>query len=1058
VAKPADSVATINAALAAGLNLLLTPGVYNLAAPINVTKAGTVVLGLGLATLTATAGNAVLTTADVPGIDIAGLTIDAGEVNSPVLVQIGTPGSTADLSADPVALQDVFFRVGGPHVGKAAVCLEVNSSDTLLDHLWIWRADHGVPGSVGWTVNTSDTGLVVDGDDVTALGLFVEHFQKYNVMWNGDGGQVVFFQNELPYDPPDQASYSHDGVQGYAAFKVADDVTTFDGWGMGSYIFTNVNPDIHVTSAFEVPVTPAVRLHDVLTINLSGPGTIDHVVNTTGGPVSTANKDVASQVVEYPTLARIYSFNDFHGRITPTPALPFAYTLESAVLADPDNSMVVSAGDNVGASLFESMIAQDDPTIQLLNTLAATDGINFKASAVGNHEFDQGADDLLNRIVGGTNADGTTAPVKAAWTYLAANVVSKTTGQPILDPYYIYTLGNGLRVGVIGVVTQETQTGSLVSPAGIAGVTFLDAVTTVNKYADELKSGGLADLVVAVYHDGSQVASSLDAAITANASFAAIVNQTNANVDAIINGHTHMVYAWTGWAAEDPAGLDTHPGRAIVEAGSYGSNIGNITIALDTDTGRVGASTAQVLPLVDAKAVDLSLGSMQQISDDVTAAVAEAQVLGDQVVGAVSSDVTTAFAGGTWTAAGGTTTYQNTGSATRDNRAGESTLATLVADAFLDTANSSPQVGGADIGLINAGGGLRSELLYAPDGLVTYAEANAVLPFANNLWTIELTGAQFKQFLEEQWQTLDPTGARPTRPFLATGVSSNVTYTVNTDVTTAAPCILEAGCTWDDATSHITSVFVDGQPLDPAKTYKIMTISYLTAGGDNYRVMPAGTGAMDTGLLDRDAWIDYLMKMSGLTAINGTPTISIAPDYARASVVVSNLTPATAPMGRTTVAAGESVTASLTRLDLASLGSPANTTLTTYLVPSPETAVTAGTVLGTTAVTAPGDSAGCAAAGVPADLNPASDGCAKLDITIPAGTPAGEYTLVSVAEPSGTTVRLPITVTVTAPVVKAPTGGSVVAGSGGLAGALAVAICLGAGFALVMSTRRRQTR
>jgi len=304
VATPSDSVSTINAALARGLNLLLTPGVYNVDSPIKVKRADTVVAGLGMATLTASNGNSVLTTADVTGIDISGLIVDAGPVNSPLLMQIGSKngnnGVPHNQASDPTALQDVFFRVGGPHVGRATVALEVNRDSTILDDLWIWRADHGVVGSVGWTINTADTGLVVNGDNVTATGLFVEHFQKYNVIWNGNGGEVIFFQNELPYDPPTQAAYEHHGVLGYAAFKVADNVQSFQGYGMGSYIFTNVNPDIHVSHAFEVPQTLGVQLHDLLTINLSGPGTIDHVINDTGGPVSSANRDVASQVVSYP--------------------------------------------------------------------------------------------------------------------------------------------------------------------------------------------------------------------------------------------------------------------------------------------------------------------------------------------------------------------------------------------------------------------------------------------------------------------------------------------------------------------------------------------------------------------------------------------------------------------------------------------------------------------------------------------------------------------------------------------------------------------------------------
>lgn len=304
IATPSDSVSTINNALSKGLNLLLTPGVYNVNSPIKVKRTDAVVQGLGFATLTATSGSTALTTADVAGIDISGLIVDAGPVNSPVLMQIGTKngnnGVPHNQPSDPTGLQDVFFRVGGPHVGKATVSLEVNTPYTILDDLWIWRADHGVAGSVGWTVNTANNGLVVNGDNVTATGLFVEHFQQYNVIWNGNGGEVIFFQNELPYDPPNQAAYEHDGVLGYAAFKVADNVQTFHGYGMGSYIFTNVDPSIHVSHAFEVPNTPGVQMNDLLTINLSGPGTIDHVINDTGGPVSSANSDVASQVVSYP--------------------------------------------------------------------------------------------------------------------------------------------------------------------------------------------------------------------------------------------------------------------------------------------------------------------------------------------------------------------------------------------------------------------------------------------------------------------------------------------------------------------------------------------------------------------------------------------------------------------------------------------------------------------------------------------------------------------------------------------------------------------------------------
>ena len=189
-------------------------------------------LGLGHATLTAVGGAVPLTVADVPGVVVAGVTIDAGTVESPVLLQVGKKnGNTSSKKSDPsnpTTLSDVYFRVGGPHVGKADVALEVNSDDVLIDHTWVWRADHGVEGFSGdterWNTNTGRNGVVVNGDDVTATGLFVEHFQEYNTVWNGERGGTILYQNELPYDPPTQADWMHDGVEGWAGYKVGDQV------------------------------------------------------------------------------------------------------------------------------------------------------------------------------------------------------------------------------------------------------------------------------------------------------------------------------------------------------------------------------------------------------------------------------------------------------------------------------------------------------------------------------------------------------------------------------------------------------------------------------------------------------------------------------------------------------------------------------------------------------------------------------------------------------------------------------------------------------------------
>ncbi|CAN7151924.1 adenylyl cyclase [Arthrobacter sp. LjRoot14] len=307
VASPADSVKTINSQLARGKNLLLTPGIYDVDQSIEVKRANTVVLGLGMATLTAVNGAVPLTVADVPGVDIAAVTIDAGEVNSPTLMRIGKardsdaggPSNSLNHSdpANPTTLHDVFFRIGGPHVGKASLSLEVNSDNVLLDHIWAWRADHGK--GVGWTTNTGENGVIINGDNVTATGLFVEHYQEYNVIWNGENGKTIFFQNELPYDAPNQAAWQHDGVLGWAGYKIADSVKTHELWGGGSYVYNNVDPTIHATRGFEVPVTPGVKLHGLLTVNL-GAGTLDHVVNDTGAPVSTDAVGVPSYVANFP--------------------------------------------------------------------------------------------------------------------------------------------------------------------------------------------------------------------------------------------------------------------------------------------------------------------------------------------------------------------------------------------------------------------------------------------------------------------------------------------------------------------------------------------------------------------------------------------------------------------------------------------------------------------------------------------------------------------------------------------------------------------------------------
>ncbi|KOV91492.1 coagulation factor 5/8 type domain-containing protein [Streptomyces sp. NRRL B-3648] len=298
IVKPGATAADMNTALAAGKNLLVTPGVYHLNQTINITRPDTVVLGMGLATFVPDGGITAVSTADVDGIEIAGLLIDAGTTNSQTLMQIGPAGSSASHAANPIQLSDVFVRIGGATVGKATDSLVINSANTIIDHTWIWRADHGNGGTVGWSTNTADTGLVVNGNNVTAYGLFVEHYQKTQVIWNGNGGRTYFFQNEMPYDPPNQSSWMNGSAKGYPAYKVASSVISHEAWGLGSYCYFSANSSVVADRAFEVPSVSAVKFHDMVTVSLGGVGTISHVINNTGGP-SNSGTNVA-YLTNYP--------------------------------------------------------------------------------------------------------------------------------------------------------------------------------------------------------------------------------------------------------------------------------------------------------------------------------------------------------------------------------------------------------------------------------------------------------------------------------------------------------------------------------------------------------------------------------------------------------------------------------------------------------------------------------------------------------------------------------------------------------------------------------------
>lgn len=603
----------------------------------------------------------------------------------------------------------------------------------------------------------------------------------------------------------------------------------------------------------------------------------------------------------------LLNINDFHGRIDAN-TVRFAGTVEKLRADFGDEATAfLSAGDNIGASLFASALQDDQPTIDVLNAL------DLEASAVGNHEFDKGIGDLASRV-----ADAADFP------YLGANVYTKGTTEPALDEYSIITV-DGIDVAVIGVVTEETAT--LVSPGGIESIDFGDPVEAVNRVAGEIEEQDLADVIIAEYHegagDGAVEGATIEQEVAAGGAFAEIVTETSPLVDAIFTGHTHKQYAWD--APVPGAAGETRP---ILQTGSYGEFIGQITLTVDKATGDVQSYTARNVARStdDDATLVATFPRVAEVKTIVDAAIAEAAIIGNQPVGSVTADITTAFAG-----------------TTRDDRTSESTLGNLVADS-LRTSLSPAERGGAQIGVVNPGG-LRGELYYAPDGVVTFSEANAVLPFVNDLWTTTLTGAQFKEMLEQQWQ---PDGS--SRSFLALGLSDNVSFTYD-------PALARG--------SRVTSVTVDGAALDIAKDYRVGTFSFLAQGGDNFTVFREGTNTRESGLVDRDAWIEYIRTSSPLS-----------PAFDRRGVQVVG-----AP---TTVKAGSAVTFTVSKLDLTSLGSPVNTTLAASFVPANGTATHLGSV-------------------------PVAGGSATVNLTVPSSA-SGQGRIVLTAAPSGTTVSLPVTV------------------------------------------------
>ena len=340
IATPSSTAATINTALASGLNLILTPGIYQLTGSINITNPNTIVLGLGYATLVPQNGTAAINIADVDGVQIAGLLLDAGPVNSPVQLQIGVPGGVrASHQANPTSISDVFFRIGGATQGSTSTSIEVDSNNVILDNIWAWRADHG-NAPTGWTLNPANTGLVVNGDNVLATGLAVEHYEQNQVIWNGNGGETIFYQSEIPYDVPSQSAWMDGSVDGYASYAVSNNVLTHQGYGMGVYSYFDQGIPIVETSSITVPNTPGVSITDSLSVFLNGSGSITYVVDNAGTEVQ---------------LGSITSFLPYYGGVACTtgcPGVPAAPTNVGAAPATPNQINVNWTASSTSGVLY----------------------------------------------------------------------------------------------------------------------------------------------------------------------------------------------------------------------------------------------------------------------------------------------------------------------------------------------------------------------------------------------------------------------------------------------------------------------------------------------------------------------------------------------------------------------------------------------------------------------------------------------------------------------------------------------------------------------------------
>ncbi|MGA8256454.1 MAG: bifunctional UDP-sugar hydrolase/5'-nucleotidase, partial [Nocardioides sp.] len=652
-----------------------------------------------------------------------------------------------------------------------------------------------------------------------------------------------------------------------------------------------------------------------------------------------------------PVTINLLATNDFHGRIKSNNAEAGAAVLAGAVKqlrAENPNTVFAAAGDLIGASTFESFVAQDKPTIDALNEAG------LEVSAAGNHEFDQGYDDLINRVMA---PESPSNPLGGAtWKYIAANVKMKASGNPALDPTWVKTFNMGtadeVKVGFVGAVTEHLP--ELVSPGGIADIEVTDIVAAVNTEADKLKTEGV-DLVVMLVHEGAPSTNCETMDDNPASDFGSIITGANDNVDAIVSGHTHLAYdcsfpvaGWAGRAVTE---------RPVVSAGQYGSKLNQIQFTVDPATNAVAAVETDILSLASCNATCAAnpvVWTPNYPVDDATKAIVDAAVAESDVLGAVKiGEIAGAFRRAARPKADDPTS-------TEENRGGESTAGNLVAEAQR-WATSGEESGAAQIAFMNPGG-LRADLLGTgteafPRDL-SYKQAAVVQPFANTLVNMRLTGAQISTVLEQQWQ---PEGS--SRPFLRLGTSDGFTYTY--DPTAAAG-------------SRIIAMYLNGVPLVLTKSYSVTVNSFLSTGGDNFAELANGTAKRDTGKIDLSAMVDYLAEFA-----DDEP---LAVDYSQHAVGVTF--PQDAPAA---YKPGDTVSFLVSSLAMSGAGDVQDTTLSVKL---------GKTQLGTATVD------NTVAPGTTDD----ESGTALVSVTLPDSAPGGAQKLTLVGNATGTSIKVPITV------------------------------------------------